>query len=269
MDFIKKHYEKILLGVVLVGLAGVAAYLLVMIPSERESLKEASEHILEQPVKPLTSLDLSTPSNLLGRLEAPLVPDFSSTNKLFNPVPWVKAADGHLIKNETGDKIGPQAVVVTNITPLYLIITLDDVRVSDSGARYMIGVEKEAAPTPAQRRKKQYYASLNEKNDTFTLSGVQGASENPTLVLRLNDTGESATLAKDRPFKRADGYMADLKYDPEKKVWPSQRVGATLSLGGDIYALKGINQVATNQFEVVLSARSNDKKTVRPYSSGP
>ena len=271
MDFIKKHYEKILLGVVLVGLAGVAAYLLVMIPRERGSLKEASARILEQTVKPLPPLNLSTQENLLKRLEVPLELDLNGTNKLFNPVQWLKTPDGRLIKNETGNKVGPEAVVVTNTTPLYLTITLDDTRVSDSGVRYMIGVEKEAAPSPAQRRKKQYYVSLNEKNDTFTLTEIKGGSpENPAaLLLKLNDTGASVTLAKDRPFKREDGYMADLKYDPEKKGWKDQRVGATLVFAGDVYTIRGINLVATNQIEVVLSAKSNGKNTVRSYSRGP
>jgi hypothetical protein len=239
-----------------------------MIPNERRTLEEDRKLLENQPVQPLPALNLTNNENLLKRLEAPLALDLSSTNRLFNPVQWVKAADGHLIKNATGDKIGPQAVVVTNITPLFLIITLDDTKVLDSGARYYVGVEREAAPTPAARRKKPYPVSLNEKTDAFALTEVKGPKENPTgLILKLNDTGESVTVTKDRPYKREDGYMADLRYDPDKKAWSNQRVGATLgSIAGDVYTISGINLVATNQYEVVLSARSNGKKTPRPYN---
>ena len=109
-------------------------------------------------------------------------------------------------------------MVVTKIAPLYTTITLDSVTTTDSGSRYVIGVEREAATTPALRRKKQYYTTPNNKNDTFVLREVKGAPDNPTeLVLELNDTGERVVLKKDVPFKRVDGYTADLKYEPEKK----------------------------------------------------
>ena len=43
------------------------------------------------------------------------------------------------------------------------------------------------------------------------------------LVLKLADTGQTIQLSKDKPFRRVDGYTADLKYDPEN----GQLVGAT------------------------------------------
>ena len=39
MDFLKKHYEKVLLGVVLLGLAAGAVFLILMIPNERAALR--------------------------------------------------------------------------------------------------------------------------------------------------------------------------------------------------------------------------------------
>jgi hypothetical protein len=55
--------------------------------------------------------------------------------------------------------------------------------------------------------------------------------------------------------------MADMKYDPEKKVWRNQRIGSTLSLNGEDY-----NLVAISTNEVVLSAKSNQKKWTIPYN---
>ena len=271
MDFIKKNYEKVLLGVVLVGLAVAAAFLQFMISRERQSLTEARRKIEDQLPAPLRPLNLSTQENLLQRAEAPLGLDLDKTNKLFNPVQWLRTADGRPLKNEAGNKVGPEAVVVTNITPLYLTITLDDVKVLDSGARYYIGVEREAAPTPALRKKKPYPTSPNEKNDTFKLSEVKGPPENPTaLTLTLNDTGESITnLAKDHPFKRVDSYTTDLKYDPEKRAWANQHTNAALTFAGDVFTIRSIKLVATNQYEVVLSARSNGRNTPIQYSPAP
>jgi hypothetical protein len=59
-----------------------------------------------------------------------------------------------------------------------------------------------------------------------------------------------------------DGYSADLKYDLEKpaKTWQGQRIGATLKFAGDDYII-----VAINQDMVILSARSNLKKTTLTY----
>ena len=56
------------------------------------------------------------------------------------------------------------------------------------------------------------------------------------LVVKLADTGETATLSKSQPFRRVDGYSADLKYDPEKNTSVNAaglRVGDHLAFAGD------------------------------------
>jgi hypothetical protein len=68
-------------------------------------------------------------------------------------------------------------------------------------------------------------------------------------------------LSKDKPFRRVDGYSADLKYDPEKKTWQGQRIGANLKFAGDDYIIVAIDPGA-----VILSARSNQKKTTLTYN---
>jgi len=59
-----------------------------------------------------------------------------------------------------------------------------------------------------------------------------------------------------------DAYIAALKYSPEGKNWQDQRVGDDLKFAGDDYIV-----VAINQNEVVLSAKSNQKKTTLTYDS--
>ncbi len=183
MDFLKKHYEKVLLGVVLLGLAVAVAFLPFKIASEKQKLEDMRNQLIHPKVKPLTNLDLTLPDDVLKRMATPAMIDFSAPNKLFNPMPWQKAADGHLIKVDATN-IGPNAVTITKMTPLYLKLTLDSVTVLDTGTRYVIGIEKEAAPNPRDRNKTQKYCSLNTKNDTFTLRDVKAAPDNPTNVTR-------------------------------------------------------------------------------------
>ena len=133
MDFLKKHYEKVLLGVVLLGLAVAVAFLPFKIASEKQKLEDMRSRLIHPKVKPLTNLDLTLPDTVLKRVAAPAMIDFSAPNKLFNPMPWQKAADGHLIKVDATN-IGPNAVTITKMVPLYLKLTLDSVTVAGDGA---------------------------------------------------------------------------------------------------------------------------------------
>jgi hypothetical protein len=264
MDFLKKNYEKVLLGVVLLGLAVAVAFLPYKIASEKEKLEALRQQLSNPKPKPLTNLDLSLPDTMLKRVAAPAMIDLSSPNKLFNPMPWQKAADGHLIKVDASN-IGPNAVAITKMLPLYLTLELNDVSVMDSGARCKIGIKNEAAPN-VNDRKKEKYCKLGDKNETFTVREIKAAADNPTnvtLVLELNDTGQRATVTKEQPFRRIDGYMVDLKYAPEAKTWTGRRIGASLSFNGEDY-----NIVAITENEVVLSAKSNQKKWTIKYSAG-
>ncbi len=245
----------------LLGLLGALIFLPFMINSDRQKQAEISQTIITHPVKPLTPLDLTEQSNAVERLQTPYSLDLETTNRLFNPVEWQRAVNGTLIKAATS--VGPQAAVVTDITPLYFILTLDRVETNEFGARYVVGVERQAASAVWQRAKRQHYASVGEKNDTFTIVSVTGPSGNPTaLMLRLTDSGEMVTLSKAKPFQRVDGYTANLKYPPEGKSWQDQRVGDDLKFAGDDYII-----VAISRDEVVLSAASNQKKTTLHYES--
>ena len=270
MDLLKKHYEKVLLGVVLLGLAVTAGFLPLMISKETGDLRAMADEIINRPVKPLPPLDLSKSEQLLTRLQVTLNLDFATTHKLFNPVVWKRkpAPDNTPIKAEKGN-VGVEAITVTKSSPLHLIITLDAVTATDSGARYTIGVEREAAASPAQRRKRAFYGTPKVKSDGgFVILEVKGPPENPTeLVLELTDSAERAVVTKDAPFRRVDGYTTDLKYDPENRKWMNLRVGAggpgtqPITVDGESYIV-----VAINKNEVVLSAKSNNKKTSLPFA---
>jgi hypothetical protein len=261
MDFVKKHYEKILLGAVLLSLVGALVFLPFWILHDQAELEKTRQTMTSPTVEPLLPLDLTEQSNAIQRSQSPYKLNFETTNRLFNPVEWQKAKNGTLIKIESGKEVGPQAVVVTRTSPLYFILTLDSVETNEP-ARYIIGVERQAAASSWQRTKRQHYATVGEKNDAFTITAVKGQPDNPTqLVLRLTDTGESATLSKDKPFHRVDGYKADLKYSPGGNNWQDQRANDKLKFGGDDYII-----VAISENEVIISAKSNQKKTALTYN---
>jgi hypothetical protein len=54
----------------------------------------------------------------------------------------------------------------------------------------------------------------------------------------------------------------DLRYAPESKTWNARRVDAPLAFNGENY-----NIVAITENEVVLSAKSNQKKWTIKYSA--
>jgi hypothetical protein len=157
MDLLKKHYEKIILGVVLVGLAAAVAWLPFKIASDKQTLEKNPQCLIYPKVKPLTNLDLTIRKrSQTGGKPAPV--NFSEPNKLFNPMLWQKRSDEQLIR---ADKAGPprrwsqtsfrcSSASLSTRSPL-----------PEAEPRYIIGVQNEAATTAAGRRKKQTYSTLN------------------------------------------------------------------------------------------------------------
>lgn len=262
MDFIKKHYEKVLLGAVLLLAVVAVASLPFWISSQRGKLTAQRDEIIRKTPKPLTNLDLSLGEATVQTLTAPLNAEFGRPHNLFNPVQWQKRPDGLLIKIAQGNEIGPEAAIVTKTTPLYLTVSLDSVGPSGSGAPsgYMVGIERQAAPVARARSKRQVFATLNVKRGDITLREVKGPPEAPeALVIEIGEAGERITVKKDAPFRRVDGYLADLRYDPEKRTFTNRRVGDRLIIASEEY-----NIVAITENEVVVSQKLTGKKfTIR------
>lgn len=262
MDFVKKHYEKIILSAVLLGVIGFLIFLPFVIAHDQQDLKEKSNGVTTPPVKPLPPVDLSRQAVVLQRVQSPVGFDFSTTNRLFNPLEWKKAPDGTMFPIKIGNEIGAGAAVVTKITPLYFIIAFDSVETNGVAPRYAFSVERQSGATPALRRKQQRYVSAGERNNFFILSEVKGDPADPSeMVLKLMDGNDTVTVSRDKPFQRVDGYMADLRYDLEKRNFAALRVGSRLSFGGEDYIV-----VAVDADEVIISAQSNQKKTTLRYA---
>jgi hypothetical protein len=156
-------------------------------------------------------------------------------------------------------------VAVTNIVPLYTIITLDSVNTNETSWRFGVGVEKQAEKLLAKRRKQPHFVSKGDKpNDTFSLVDYSGTPENPDAAevkLKLVDTGDTVTVSEAKKYQRVDGYAADFVYPPENKVFRGRRVGDRVSFNGTDYT---VDSVSAN--ELILQDQSNQKKTPRPFN---
>ena len=265
MNFLKKHYEKVLLGAVLLGLVVAVILLPFKVANEEADLESQRQKILARRPEPLPPPNVSRTEETLKRLQDASSLNFTLPHNLVNPVLWQKPPVGPWIPVRTGREIGPDRVAVTKISPLHLIVTWESV--GASGSNYLIKIEKETELSNT-KRKVSGYVALNVKPPRLplTLREVKGAADKPgELVLELDETGERFRVALDRPYRRVDGYTADLRYEPENRTWRSQREGARLVLAGEEFTLARINLVATNRYEVVLSARLTGKKTTRPF----
>ena len=72
-----------------------------------------------------------------------------------------------------------------------------------------------------------------------------------------------AKITGDKPFTRVDGYKVDLTYPPENRNLGDRRVGDVLPIAGEDYII-----VAINPNEVVVSARSNNRRTTIRNNAG-
>lgn len=254
MQFLKSHYEKIILSIVLLGLAAVAALMPVRVQQERERQEARETDITKRPIKEYQPLDLSTNTAVLNRLEQPPRIRLAGEHNLFNPVRWQKRSDGGVIKmTETG----PSAMEVLEIRPLKLSLAFDDVAGTPQEIQYQLSYLNEAQhssrPTPR-------IAGLKQKNNMFTIEEVVGEPSKPSaLKVLIAGDKEPVTIASGKPYERVVGYTADLRYPPEK-MFKNQRVKDELTIEGEMY-----NIVAITQNEVVLSSKSNKKPTVLEY----
>ena len=267
MLFIKKHYEKIILSVVLLGLAVAAAALPLQVSNVRRFLDETVTREVRKDPKPFKPLDeyLRTNEIVLGQFEGPVQFNFSTPHNIFNPVVWRKRPDGRLEKI-SNTETGAGALVVTKIDELKLMIEFDKAEPVGGGSnqfRYHFVVTRDTDSNP----RKPQIATAGVPNTAFTLTRVEGSSSEPTaMYLQLKDEKREAIVAKEKPHVRVIGYAADLKYPRDNKPFLRKRVKEVLTLPNDTEKYK-IVAISTN--EVVLSAESTQKRTVIPFNAPP
>lgn len=271
MQFIKKHYEKVLLSIVLLGLAVAAAWLPWQVSTERDRLAEilrnSTVRVKAKPFKPLDDW-LATNKLVMAKMEHFEDLDFSGPHNLFNPVQWKKMTDGRLVPYRTGSEWGAGALKILQIRPLSLTVSFEKTTPGLSpgdAPKYEVSIlnEKERNPRPDQRSVSLAIPHLS----AFELLGVQGPTNDPTgLVLKLKDDFEPITVLKAKPYTRIADYAVDLEYPPAKQTqrFLNKRKGDEIRLEGDSERYK---IVAITPSEVVLSADSNKRRTIIKYNA--
>jgi hypothetical protein len=258
MEFLKKHYEKLILSVVLLGLAAVAATLPMKVNQEKQREEERKQSLLSPKVNPFPPVDLSTNKAVLEKVKSPIHFDIAGKHNLFNPVPWVEKPNGELVKVE--GNVGMDALQVTAIHPLHMIVSFDEV-IPTAGPnntteyKYQVTVIREGATRdPKQSRAMSVGLSAG---GIGTLKDIQGQPDNPgALVIVLPDRTQ-ISVAKEKPFSKVIGYAADLTCQLPPLDKKMLKVGDPLLFGADVYNVRVVDE---------NSVTLQDKKTQKQFT---
>ena len=263
MEFLRNNYEKVVLSVVLLGLAVASVLLLTWVGNEKRVLDEIEMGIQQTTPKALKTVDLSTNETSLQRLARPVSLHLAGEHNLFNPVQWQKLPDGRLIPLRTGRELGPGALTVGAITPLYLRVEYEGTGGLGDSLQYRFKVTREAEKSPSKRTPTTLsVTSVGSKTPVFVLRDMK-PKDNPTeFTLELIDNKELVVVTKDKPYASVAGYAVNLKYDPEKLTFIGKRVNDALVFAGDTNKI-----VAITETNVTVAAASNTKRTTVAYTS--
>ena len=264
MQFLKKHYEKLILSLVLLAVALAAFLLTVQVSSVKENLEKAYQSVSQRKGKSIKPVNLTTNQAALDMVSHPMELVLSGPDhNTFNPITFVRGQDGKPVPQTRKNGIGPSGLVLVNQTPLVLEIGFTGVAGSPEAPRYQFTVRRDYEKKADKRRATVMSLTENTKNEVFLLREVKGAKDNPAeLVCELIDGGEPFTLSTNKPFSRALGLSADLRYEAEKKDFNGRRVDDAIVLSGVSYKI-----VAIAKDEVVISSPNQVRTTVKKLSA--
>jgi hypothetical protein len=262
MEFLKKHYEKIVLCVILLGLAGAVFWS--KSATEEVTTTVASTTLAGPPPRPapLPPLDFSNDQQALAQITNPPPLVLAGDHNLFNPVTWKRKANGELFKVV---KTGPDALIVTNITPLYLVISYEN---PIEGPIYVMGIQHDVdLRQPSNKVKKEYLRKDEKKKGLpFIVRGIKGADTDPSDInLEMTDTGDTSVwVSTNHPYKRVESYLADLRYDPETLTLLKKKVKDEIELDKEPYIIVEITNDA-----VRVQSRRTTKVTEIKWTKSP
>lgn len=257
MEFFRKHYEKVILSIVLLFLAVAAAYLPARVQAVNRDIADVIER--ENP-KPFTPLNTETNVAILKQSQKKLRVKLSgSKHNLFNPVGWIKNKDGNLIKDRFYGMRGPEALIAKKIDPLYFSIEYDNIITNSAEIFYSFGVTRQADAKKANRRRMMRRVRIGEETDIFTLKEVKGGLARPEeFVIRLLADNREIRVSskKSEPYLEIAGYTVDLVYRPDERKFNAKRRGDTIKIAKRWYEI-----VVVSENEVVVKDSITTKQT--------
>lgn len=260
-DIFQQHYEKIILGVVLLALLGAALYLPIRVSQNRQAIQEARDKTERIPRQQSQPVDTARAEALLKRAARPPALELADGHRLFNPDLWKRNPNGDLLRIRTGEEEGPAGLVLVETRPLYFRVAFEGVQASGDNVRYQFGVTDETAGG-GRARKTPRFLSVGQpvREVPFLLQKVNGDPRDPASVeIRLRESNEVMTITKDEPFARVAGHEADLRHDALGKNFKAVRARQNLTLGSEAY-----NVVAVTQDALTLQSSKTQKRwTIR------
>ena len=263
MQFLKKNYEKVILGIVVLATLVLLCSLPFMVSSEKEKLTAQVTTVIHPSAKPLDPLSLTNEDMFIARAQNSIGLNLENPHKIFNPVRW-QLKNGVPYRNPAGQEI--EKLQVTKISPLFEIYSLESVSTSEGlPTHYGIGITHQAAERVSSRNMKTTYVAMNQTTNNFTVVAAAGPEGDPTSVtLELADTGKRVEISKGKPYERPEGYTADLVYTPDNKPFPNRRKTDTSSI---CFANECYKIVDISEREVVLLQLSNQKTWTKEYTN--
>jgi len=269
MDFLKKHYEKITLGLVLV----VVMFLALQIPSAISGAKrdedERQRRIQNQATNAVTPVDLAAMKKSVENLNTPVSTKFAEPgHNLLNPVLWKKGARDQIIKIPTPEDAIRQ-MIVKEITPLRLTVLFgDNPRDSGRGGIYVVITDESLVPRVRRKPQERTLRGQreNESNDLFKLLGFTGPADSASEIkIELRKGARQLTLKRGEPFSEVVAYEVDLEYPPENKTFNDILVGGTVTFNDERYKVIAITESA-----VTIEGQTTPKRyTIEAAASNP
>ena len=264
MEFFRKHYEKVILSIVLLLLTVSAAYL----PARVQAVNQDIANVIgyENP-KPFTPLNTETNVAILKQSQKKLRLKLSGPNhNLFNPVGWIKNKDDNWIKDRFYGMRGPGSLIAKKIDPLYFLIEYDNIVTNGAEIFYSFGVTRQADAKKANRRRMMRRVRIGEETDIFTLREVKGELARPEeFVIRLLADNREIRVSgkKSEPYLEIAGYTVDLIYQPDERKFNAKRRGDTIKIAKRWYEI-----VVVSENEVVVKdSRTTKQTTIRVNAS--
>ncbi len=256
MLYLKKHYEKVVLVVVLLVVAGLAFWLTNQVDAVRTTLADQLQQQIRGTQNALKETDLVAASTSLEKLNVKSELRLDGDHRAFNPVAWLKNATGFVRAPEKG-----HGLTLTKISPLNLAITYKGVVGIGDPFRYQFVVEKAFEKKPSKRRPLTTSLTEGTKNDTFILREAKGSKDSSNEVV-IELSGENITLVKDKPFTRPMGYSADFKSDTSNREYLGKRQDDSVVQGGAQYKI-----ISIGESEVIIEAPNKSRSILRLDSS--
>lgn len=281
MGFLKRHYEKILLSLVLLALVAAAAVLTIKVSGVKQELSKKKKALTPSNTRAAVLNDTEGFIQTLTLATNPAPIELVNPHLLFNPVIWKMKADGTLIPNKTGTNVGVGALTIVDVKPLLFTIKFDKVSGSPGRMRYSFEFHQQDAVDRRGKavKPKSKFASVGGKLGEWPFEDqtvemkfeeFEGEEAAPTsFVFGMTDANgnelkEKVKFTLETPYEEVRAHIADLRYEHTGVDYKGLRKGDKINVDGEDY-----NIVAISDKQVVLSAARNEKRTVIGFDPPP